>query len=327
MVMTPNTGKQELWKMLRRNPLLMLGLGGLIGAIVFSYTFGRQPPQPSNQLTLPPSSPYENNVSGIGIVEANSKNISVGTFLQGIVAELFVVEGSVVKKGDPLLRLDTRSAEVDVELREREIATAKEQIAVMQATLDEAKDIYERTVHMKSGLAISIEEKRKREFAVRRTEADLRRVQSDLNRATAALKAAQVALDKMTVHAPTDGLILRVNTKVGESVGDANKSNAIVLMGNHIPLHLRVQIDENDIWRFKSNTKATAFLKSNKDIKFPLTFVRLEPYAAPKQQISGDVQEFVDTRIVETIYKIEGDTSRIYIGQQLDVFIEVDVGG
>ncbi|MBX9977296.1 MAG: efflux RND transporter periplasmic adaptor subunit [Alphaproteobacteria bacterium] len=297
--MTANTNKQEIIKMLKRNPLLMLGVGGLLGAILFSFTYGNQSAPPPNQLALPPSSPYSKNVSGIGIVEANSKNISVGTFLQGIVAELFVIEGSVVKKNDPLFQLDARSAKADVDIK--------------QADLLVAKDQHDRASNLTSGTSISFEEKQRRKFAFQRAEAEL--------------KAAKITLDKMTVQAPTDGLILKVNTKVGESVGDPNNNNAIILMGNHVPLHLRVQIDENDAWRFKTNTKATAFLKSNKDIHFPLSFVRIEPYASPKQQISGDVQEFVDTRIVNVIYKIDGDTSKIYIGQQLDVFIETDVGG
>mgnify|MGYP000597290258 CR=1 FL=1 len=326
MAMMSNIDKKELIQMIRRNPLLIIGIGGLLGAILFTFTYGKQESQPANQIALPPSSPYEKNISGIGIVEANSKNISVGTFLQGIVAALFVTEGDIVKKGAPLFKLDTRSAEAEVQLREKEVATAKEQVAVAQAVLDEAQDQVTRVQNLKSGLAISEEEKKRRSFNFQKAQADMRRAQSDMNRAKAALNVVQIILDKTTVYAPTDGLILKVNTKVGEAVGDPNNSNAIILMGNHIPLHLRVQIDESDTWRFKPKARATAFLKSNKDIHFSLALVRVEPYAAPKQQLSGDMREQVDTRVVEVIYTIEGDTSLIAIGQQLDVFIETDKG-
>ena len=154
-----------------------------------------------------------------------------------------------------------------------------------------------------------------------------------MDRAKAALAVSQVTLDKMTLYAPTDGLIMKVYSKVGESVGSSGALESILLMGNNNPLYLRVQIDENDAWRFQPHTKAKAFLKSNKDIAFPLKFVRLDPYASPKQNISGDVQEFVDTRIIHAIYaldtshmKTEENMYPLYIGQQLDVFIETEKG-
>lgn len=325
--------KEEFFLTMKRNPLILIGIIGLVGALLFSFTYGRQPQQPINQLTEPPSSPYARNVSGIGIVEANSKNISVGTFLPGIVEEIFVTEGHTVKKGDPLFKLDTRSEQADIDLKEQEVRVAEESVNSLIATLDEAEDQFERASHLKGNLAISQEEKKRREFAQKRAQADVRKAKADLDRAKASLAVAKVTLDKMTVHAPTDGLILKIYAKAGESVGASGASESILLMGNHNPLYLRVQIDENDAWRFQPKTKATAFLKSNKDIAFPLTFVRLDPYASPKQNISGDVQEFVDTRIIHAIYAIdlsplgkESDTYPLYIGQQLDVFIETEKG-
>lgn len=288
------TATQELRHMLVRNPLLLLGVGGLLGAILFSFIFGTKPDIPHNELALPPSSPYVDNVSGIGIVEANSKNIQVGAFLSGIVDKVFVMEGAIVKKGDPLFTLDTRAAEAEVQLRKVKLAMAQDQ--------------FDRVQGMKSGMAISTEDKANRGFA--------------LAEAKAALRVAQVVLDKSTVYAPISGLIMKVYIKEGERVSEQSHTAGVLLMGNNNPLFVRVQIDENDMWRFKANTPATAFLKSHKEHKYPLKFVRTEPYALPKSQLSGDLNERVDTRIVEVLYQIEGDTSDLYIGQQLDVFIE-----
>jgi HlyD family secretion protein len=132
-----------------------------------------------------------------------------------------------------------------------------------------------------------------------------------------------INLSKLTIKAPIDGMILKVGIRLGEKISDTStNSQALILMGNHIPLHLRVQIDENDGWRFDSGSKASAYLKSNSKISFPLTFVRLEPYAQQKQQISGESTELIDTRIIECVYKMPDETQGIYIGQQLDVFIE-----
>lgn len=132
---------------------------------------------------------------------------------------------------------------------------------------------------------------------------------------------SKAALDNFTIHAPVDGIILKVFIKSGEYVSDSTQ-NPLLTMGNHKPLHVRVQIDENDAWRFDAKAKAIAYLKSNKDISFPLSFVRIDPYAVPKQQLSGSNKDIVDTRIVEIVYKVEGEPKNVFIGQQLDVFIE-----
>jgi hypothetical protein len=118
-----------------------------------------------------------------------------------------------------------------------------------------------------------------------------------------------------------DGIILKIFIKSGEYVSDSTQ-NPLLTMGNHKPLHVRVQIDENDAWRFDAKAKAVAYLRSNKNISLPLSFVRIDPFAISKQQLSGSSKDLVDTRILEIVYKVESEPKNVFIGQQLDVFIE-----
>ena len=64
------------------------------------------------------------------------------------------------------------------------------------------------------------------------------------------------------------------------------------------------------------------YLRSNKNIKTPLSFIRIEPVAGAKDKLKGTGSELIDTRIVDVIYQINNNPSNLYIGQQLDVFIE-----
>ena len=59
------------------------------------------------------------------------------------------------------------------------------------------------------------------------------------------------------------------------------------------------------------------------DKKYPLTFVRIEPYVIPKKSLTGDNTERVDTRVMQVIYSLKPEGKPIYVGQQLDVFIDV----
>ena len=61
------------------------------------------------------------------------------------------------------------------------------------------------------------------------------------------------------------------------------------------------------------------------EVLYPLKFVRVEPYAVPKKSLTGDNTERVDTRVLEVIYSLDVKDRSIYVGQQMDVF--VNVGG
>ena len=67
---------------------------------------------------------------------------------------------------------------------------------------------------------------------------------------------------------------------------------------------------------------ARAMLRGEPSQQFALRFVRVEPYVIPKKSLTGDNTERVDTRVLQLIYALEPGGRRVYVGQQLDVYIE-----
>jgi hypothetical protein len=63
-------------------------------------------------------------------------------------------------------------------------------------------------------------------------------------------------------------------------------------------------------------------LRGNADLKTPLSFVRFEPFVVPKRSLTGDSTERVDTRVLQVLYKVERDDLPLFVGEQLDVFID-----
>jgi hypothetical protein len=62
--------------------------------------------------------------------------------------------------------------------------------------------------------------------------------------------------------------------------------------------------------------------------RLPLTFVRFEPSVVPKVALTGDSTERTDTRVLQAIYGIDptadktnAEFPRVFVGQQMDVFI------
>jgi multidrug resistance efflux pump len=144
--------------------------------------------------------------------------------------------------------------------------------------------------------------------------------------AAVALARAQVEqtktdLERALVRAPVDGDVLQVNVRRGEYVGTP-PSQALVVLGNVHLLHVRVDIDEHDIPRFQAGQPARASLRGHPQSEYPLRFVRIEPYVIPKKSLTGDSSERVDTRVLQVIYSLDASDKPIYVGQQLDVFID-----
>src|ERR1043166_3077305 len=86
-------------------PLLaLLALGfGVISVVRSQPKVGTTvPPSP------PPVSPYEHTVAAVGLIEASTENIAIGTPMPDVVSTVFVTVGQSVKAGDPLFQLDDR---------------------------------------------------------------------------------------------------------------------------------------------------------------------------------------------------------------------------
>ena len=136
----------------------------------------------------------------------------------------------------------------------------------------------------------------------------------------AVMAAYRTDIDRLTVRALVDGEVLQLNVRPGEYVG-TTPGQAFIVLGNVEKLHVRASIDEYDIPRFKPGAKAKAMLKGRPEVQYDLTFVRVEPYVVPKKSLTGDNTERVDTRVLQVIYSVDPTKERLYVGQQLDVFI------
>ncbi len=172
-----------------------------------------------------------------------------------------------------------------------------------------------------------------------KAKADLERVlagtwKEDIEVARAAVQLAQsqvdsimISLDRLIVRAPMDGEILQLNIRLGQYAAFAWKEPMIVLGDIH-RLHVRVDIDENDLPYFSVGAEAVATLKGRPRVRFPLKVVYVEPYVVPKQSLTGYNSERVDTRVLQVIYELPEDRSiDVYVGQQMDVYLKAVAAG
>jgi len=337
-------------------PLLAITLLGY----AFHYVAKTRPTWPDAAPPIePPRAPFDQTVAGSGMIEAETENIAVGSPVAGVVVEVMVEVGEHVTAGTPLFRLDDRSAKAEVAVRESSLHSAKAELARLeQLPRPEDVPVYEATIRQRQAALANLEYTYKRvqrlseegsateeelvdaQHRYQEAKALADQAQSELDRlragawdqdksvaqaavalASAQLEQARTELERLTVRALAPGQILQVNVRPGEFVGAA-PSRGLIVYGSVQALHVRVDIDEFDIPRFRPNAPAEAMLKGYPDLKFPLRFVRVEPYVIPKRSLTGDNTERVDTRVLQVIYAVEAPSDAFFVGQQVDVYVD-----
>ena len=151
---------------------------------------------------------------------------------------------------------------------------------------------------------------------------DIEVARAEVQLAQSQVDSIKISLERTIVRAPMDGEILQLNVRLGQYAAFAWKEPMVVLGDIH-RLHVRVDIDENDLPYFSTGSEAVATLKGRPKVRFPLKFVYVEPYVIPKQSLTGYNSERVDTRVLQVIYELPGDRPvDVYVGQQMDVYLK-----
>ena len=293
--------------------------GALLGLFVVFWTQKNVPTPPI--LFPPPVPPYEYYIAGAGIIEASSQNRAVGTPFDEIVDKLFVIEGDYVKTGDLLFQLDLRNFE-------SQAAAAQANVDAAKVLLEDKQKQFSFYQRLKDTRAVSEQAYQEAHYAVLEAEENVKIAEANLD-------VAKTNIDRSLIRAPVDGVILQVNIYPGElapinpffsnqSTAQAIAQGSLILMGTVSPMQVRIDIDEDDAWRYKKGSAATAFVRGNSAIHFPLNFVRVEPYIIPKSSFTGETTERVDTRVLQVLYNFEKGELPVYAGQILDIYIEAE---
>jgi multidrug resistance efflux pump len=338
-------------------PLVAMAmLGFALWYVAKTRPVTRNPPPP----IMPARSPYAATLAAAGIVEAQTENISVGSATPGVVVQVFVKVGDEVKAGQPLFRLDDRQLQGELavkramvsqsksELIRLEAEPRKEKIPVIVAQVNEARaaviretDALKRSEETFARKVTTEQELIARREALAAAQAALDKSQADLDllkagswqydrdvareaisKAEADVAKAEIELDRLVVRALVAGEVLQVKVRPGEYVGTP-PNQPLIIRGNLEPLHVRVDIDEYDISRFHSDVPATAVPRGNLQVRYPLKFVRVEPFVIPKKSLTGDNTERVDTRVLQVIYQFDpAGLPPLFVGQQVEVFID-----
>lgn len=344
-------------------------LAGIIAAYMFSLQRPALPPvfaPPSNPYA---KGIYADGI--VESEQSNGKNINVYPEFAGTVQQILVVEGQIIRKNMPLLLIDdsvqraivsqrlseaqaaeTHLQQLKAEPRKETLDVADAQVKSAQTKLKAVEDTLEK---QKSAYEINPKSVSKDAFdnamnaaAVAQANLQVAQRQYDFTKAGAwiydiknqerhynALRhsylSSQALLSKYTLRAPTDGIVLSINTAVGSYISpqgayDAytQRSVPVLVLGTpQSSLHVRCYVDEILMPRLPPPTKMKAQMsRRGSDMRIQLDYVRTQPYVSPKIQLSNLRMERVDVRVLTIIFKVlKPQNSDLYPGELVDVYI------
>src|SRR5207253_7111258 len=262
----------------RRSLILAAVAAGLIAAVVLVVRRGAAVPVQTVVVT-PLDAAGGAAGGGATAVTANGYVVartraSVSSKVPGRLAYLAVSEGSEVKSGDVIARLDNADYGAQVTQAQAGVANARAQLIEAQADRDQMQREARRVqdIRAQNAQLVSQQDVDASESRAAQADARARAAAARIEAAEAAQRFAQASLENTLIRAPFSGTVLRKEAEVGEvvapSVGGGLTRGAVVTMADLRTLEVEVDVNEAYIARVHHGQPARITLDAYPDTSF-----------------------------------------------------------
>ncbi len=214
-------------------------------------------------------------VSSNGVVDPINK-VEIKSKASGRVEVLRFIEGDEVRKDHLLLMLDQRTTKNDVD-------QARADLAVAEASLQQAKNNYDRSLELFAKNLVSEQE---------RDQSNLEyvRAQAQLVKANAALSSAEERLADTRIVAPISGMILTKSVELGQiissGVSNVGGGTLMATIADMNEVYVLTNVDEVDIGKVKVGQQATVIADAYPDARFSGRVERIAPQGTTQQTVT-----------------------------------------
>lgn len=241
-------------------------------------------------------------VIATGIVKPQTgAEVKVGSRISGIVKDLNVNVGDVVKKGDLLAKLEETELRAEYKQSLANLENAKTALKYAEIEMERQKQLLEKDFTSQQRYDNSVKEY---EMALTRKE-----------QAEANLDYAKVQLNYTNIVAPTNGVVASISTQEGETVAAMFAAPTFVTIIDLNRLEVRAYVDETDIGKICKGQKVEFTVDTYSDVKFNGVVKTIYP----KAEIIDNVVNYVS--IIEITDK-KGKLLRPEMTTTVDIITE-----
>jgi len=232
-----------------------LKIAALISCLLFLFSCGNknaqnnatfaQPPGTYKVLALQPrtvtlSTDYPASIQGL-------QNIEIRPKVDGYIEKIFVDEGSLVKKGQLLFKINAPQYEQDVRTAQAGIKTAEADINTATLQVNKVKPLVEKDI-------IS-------HYELESAQLTLQTKEAALAQAKAALENAKISLGYTTIVSPVDGVIGSLPYKLGSLV-TSTTTDPLTTVYNTANVYAYFAMNEKQLLDFSRDSTSNTSFKS-----------------------------------------------------------------
>ena len=243
-----------------------------IGTFYFLYNNSKEKPV-EYEVLAPVTTNIERNTVLTGKIEPRDE-IEIKPQISGIISEIMVEPGDLVKKDDII-------AKIKIIPEESQLNNAENRVQVAQLSRDQAEIEYNRTKALYDKKFVSREEYEQSKVAYDKAKVELAGAIDALSIVRDGISSTNAQSSNTLVRATTDGQILEIPVKVGSSVIQANTMNdgtTVAKIANMNNLIFKGKVDETEVGLLTQGMETRITVGALPDASFP---AHIE-YIAPK---------------------------------------------
>lgn len=164
------------------------------------------------------------------------QKVTVGSEVSGTISEIFVDFNSIVERGQVIAQIEPSTFRAAVSSAEAELESS-------EAGLELARMQWERIQQLRERQFVSPSEAEQASATLRQAEAEVRVRQHALDR-------AELELNRSTIYAPTDGIVISRNIDVGQTVAASLSAPDLFEIASDLSqMYIHANVSEADIGR------------------------------------------------------------------------------
>jgi HlyD family secretion protein len=181
--------------------------------------------------------------------------VNIGTQVSGTVLERFADFNDHVRRGQVLLRLDPANLQARLRQTQAQLAAAEASLALARATLERNQRLVSQGFI--SGLAL---DQSQREYDAGRANVDLARAQ---------VESAQTDVDHSVIRSPIDGVVIKRNVDVGQTVAASFQTPDLYLLARDLrEMQIEASVSEADVGQVRPGQQVRFTVDAYPDAEF-----------------------------------------------------------
>lgn len=200
--------------------------------------------------------------------------VDVLTQRDGTVVQVIKDEGSRVKAGDTLAKLDDRTLVAQLDKARAELEVTQNNVKYEEAELKAKKANYRRQQQLRELGLSSDAELEQAEFLAKGAEYDLASLKSNVDHARAEIRELQLQLDQAVIRAPFSGVVARRYLRQGQNVAKDGKCFRVSQLS---PLQVQFQVPETSGHQPRQGDTVQVVLADDSRQVYTARIVKLSP--------------------------------------------------